>query len=136
MRQCRNASELEQATLKSGAVAQNIGDVDKAMAGAVTKVEATFRPRSKLLPHSAMGGRRRCHAKPARVRARNCDGVFRLLCRRGDYSGPWSDYARRVDRAGVAGRRCASLVVVAAAESCWIFWRGFHPLKANHRGLA
>jgi hypothetical protein len=33
MRQCRNASELEQATLKSGAVAQNIGDVDKAMAG-------------------------------------------------------------------------------------------------------
>src|SRR5215813_6946597 len=31
------AAELEQATLKPGAVAQNIGDVDKAMATAVTK---------------------------------------------------------------------------------------------------
>ena len=36
------ASELEKATLGSGAVAQNIGDADKAMAGAVTKVEATY----------------------------------------------------------------------------------------------
>jgi isoquinoline 1-oxidoreductase subunit beta len=35
-------AELEQATLKSGAVAQNIGDVDRAMASAVTKVEATY----------------------------------------------------------------------------------------------
>jgi isoquinoline 1-oxidoreductase beta subunit len=34
--------ELEKATLKSGAVAQNIGDADKAMATAVTKVEATY----------------------------------------------------------------------------------------------
>jgi isoquinoline 1-oxidoreductase beta subunit len=34
--------ELEQATLKPGAVAQNIGNVDQAMAGAVTKVEATY----------------------------------------------------------------------------------------------
>ena len=32
------AAELEKATLNSGAVAQNIGDVDKAMSGAVTKV--------------------------------------------------------------------------------------------------
>jgi isoquinoline 1-oxidoreductase beta subunit len=36
------ASELEKATLTSGAVAQNIGDVDKAMARAVTKVEAIY----------------------------------------------------------------------------------------------
>src|SRR3984893_12520340 len=36
------AVELEKATLNSGPVAQNIGDVDKAMAGAVTKVEATY----------------------------------------------------------------------------------------------
>jgi len=34
--------ELEKATLKSGAVAQSIGDADKAMASAVTKVEATY----------------------------------------------------------------------------------------------
>jgi isoquinoline 1-oxidoreductase subunit beta len=36
------AGELEKATLNAGAVAQNIGDVDKAMASAVTKVEATY----------------------------------------------------------------------------------------------
>ena len=36
------ASELETATLNPGAVAQNIGDVDKAMASAVTRVEATY----------------------------------------------------------------------------------------------
>jgi isoquinoline 1-oxidoreductase beta subunit len=36
------AAELEKATLNAGAVAQNIGDVDKAMPGAVTKVEATY----------------------------------------------------------------------------------------------
>src|SRR5262249_40590734 len=36
------AAELEQATLKPGAVAQNIGDVDKAMAQAATKVEALY----------------------------------------------------------------------------------------------
>src|SRR5262245_35471096 len=35
------AAELEQATLKPGAVAQNIGDVDRALAGAATKGEAT-----------------------------------------------------------------------------------------------
>jgi isoquinoline 1-oxidoreductase subunit beta len=35
-------AELEQATLKPGVVAENIGDVDKAMPGAVTKVEATY----------------------------------------------------------------------------------------------
>jgi isoquinoline 1-oxidoreductase subunit beta len=46
------ASELEQATLKSGAVAQNIGDVDKAMAGAVTKVEATYQ--LPFLAHATM----------------------------------------------------------------------------------
>jgi isoquinoline 1-oxidoreductase beta subunit len=33
---------LEKATLNSGAIAQNIGDVDKAMASAATKVEATY----------------------------------------------------------------------------------------------
>ena len=36
------AGDLERATLKPGAVAQNIGDVDKAMASAVTRVEATY----------------------------------------------------------------------------------------------
>jgi isoquinoline 1-oxidoreductase beta subunit len=36
------ARELENATLGSGAVAQNVGDVGKAMAGAVTKVEAIY----------------------------------------------------------------------------------------------
>jgi isoquinoline 1-oxidoreductase subunit beta len=46
------AGELEQATLKSGAVAQNIGDVDKAMASAVTKVEATYQV--PFLAHATM----------------------------------------------------------------------------------
>jgi isoquinoline 1-oxidoreductase beta subunit len=34
------AEELERTTLNPGAVAQTIGDADKAMASAVTKVEA------------------------------------------------------------------------------------------------
>jgi isoquinoline 1-oxidoreductase subunit beta len=34
--------QLEKATLNSGAVAQNIGDVDSAMASAATKVQATY----------------------------------------------------------------------------------------------
>jgi isoquinoline 1-oxidoreductase subunit beta len=46
------AGELEQATLNSGAVAQNVGDVDKAMAGAVTKVEATYH--LPFLAHATM----------------------------------------------------------------------------------
>ena len=46
------AGELEKATLNSGPVAQNIGDVDKAMAGAVTKVEATYQV--PFLAHAAM----------------------------------------------------------------------------------
>jgi isoquinoline 1-oxidoreductase beta subunit len=36
------AAALEKATLNSGPVAQNIGDVDKAMASAVTKVDAIY----------------------------------------------------------------------------------------------
>jgi isoquinoline 1-oxidoreductase beta subunit len=44
--------ELEKATLNSGAVAQNIGDVDKAMASALTKVEATYQV--PFLAHAAM----------------------------------------------------------------------------------
>ncbi|MBA1914225.1 xanthine dehydrogenase family protein molybdopterin-binding subunit, partial [Escherichia coli] len=36
------ARELEAATTKPGAVAQNIGDADNALAGAATKVEATY----------------------------------------------------------------------------------------------
>src|SRR5499427_4679352 len=46
------AGELEKATLNSGAVAQNIGDVDKAMASAVTKVEATYH--LPFLAHATM----------------------------------------------------------------------------------
>ena len=46
------AHELEQATLSSGPVAQNIGDVDKALAGAVTKVEAIYQV--PFLAHAAM----------------------------------------------------------------------------------
>src|SRR5262249_294638 len=46
------AGELEQATLKPGAVAQNIGDVDKAIASAVTKVEATYH--LPFLAHATM----------------------------------------------------------------------------------
>jgi isoquinoline 1-oxidoreductase beta subunit len=46
------AGELEKATLKAGAVAQNIGDVDKAMAGAVTKVEAIYQV--PFLAHATM----------------------------------------------------------------------------------
>src|SRR6202030_2570716 len=46
------ASELEKATLNSGAVAQNIGDIDKAMASAVTKVEATYQV--PFLAHATM----------------------------------------------------------------------------------
>lgn len=46
------ARELEQATLKPGAVAQNIGDADSAMAGAVTKVEARYEV--PFLAHATM----------------------------------------------------------------------------------
>jgi isoquinoline 1-oxidoreductase beta subunit len=44
--------ELEQATLSAGPVAQNIGDIDKAMARAVTKVEAIYQV--PFLAHAAM----------------------------------------------------------------------------------
>jgi isoquinoline 1-oxidoreductase beta subunit len=46
------ARELDQATLGSGAVAQNIGDVGKAMASAATKVEATYQV--PFLAHATM----------------------------------------------------------------------------------
>ncbi|WP_338690233.1 xanthine dehydrogenase family protein molybdopterin-binding subunit [Bradyrhizobium sp. 26S5] len=46
------ARELEAATTKPGTVAQNIGDADKAMAGAVTKVEATYQ--LPFLAHATM----------------------------------------------------------------------------------
>jgi isoquinoline 1-oxidoreductase beta subunit len=45
-------AELEKATLNPGAVAQNVGDVDTAMAGAVTKVEATYQV--PFLAHATM----------------------------------------------------------------------------------
>jgi len=44
--------ELEKATLNPGAVAQNIGNVDRAMASAVTKVEATYQV--PFLAHATM----------------------------------------------------------------------------------
>ncbi len=44
--------ELEKATLNSGPVAQNIGNIDKAMASAVTKVEATYQV--PFLAHATM----------------------------------------------------------------------------------
>jgi isoquinoline 1-oxidoreductase beta subunit len=46
------ARELEQATLGSGAVAQNVGDVEKALARAATKVEATYQV--PFLAHATM----------------------------------------------------------------------------------
>jgi isoquinoline 1-oxidoreductase beta subunit len=46
------ARELEAATTKPGAVAQNIGDADKAMAGAATKVEASYQ--LPFLAHATM----------------------------------------------------------------------------------
>jgi isoquinoline 1-oxidoreductase beta subunit len=46
------ARELDQATLGSGAVAQNIGDADKAIAGAATKLEATYEV--PFLAHATM----------------------------------------------------------------------------------
>jgi isoquinoline 1-oxidoreductase subunit beta len=46
------AGELEKATLTSGAVAQNIGNVEAAMAGAVTKVEAAYQV--PFLAHATM----------------------------------------------------------------------------------
>src|SRR6202030_1204235 len=44
--------ELEKATLKSGPVAQNVGNVEQAMASAVAKVEATYQV--PFLAHAAM----------------------------------------------------------------------------------
>src|SRR3989454_1796404 len=46
------ASQIEKATPKSGAVAQNIGNVDEAMASAVTKVEAIYQV--PFLAHATM----------------------------------------------------------------------------------
>ena len=46
------AGELEKATLGPGAVAQNIGDVDKAMAGAASKIEAAYQV--PFLAHATM----------------------------------------------------------------------------------
>src|SRR5262249_59113112 len=46
------ASELERATLSPGSVAQNTGDAEKAMAGAVTKVEAIYQV--PFLAHATM----------------------------------------------------------------------------------
>lgn len=46
------ARELEAATTKPGAVAQNIGDADNALAGAATKVEATYQ--LPFLAHATM----------------------------------------------------------------------------------
>src|SRR3981189_2183176 len=46
------AGALEQATLNSGAGAQNVGDSEKAMAPAVTKVEATYQV--PFLAHATM----------------------------------------------------------------------------------
>jgi isoquinoline 1-oxidoreductase subunit beta len=46
------ARELEQATLAPGAVAQNVGDADKAIASAATKVEATYQV--PFLAHATM----------------------------------------------------------------------------------
>jgi isoquinoline 1-oxidoreductase subunit beta len=44
--------DLEKATLKSGSVAQNIGDIDSAMVSAATKVEATYQV--PFLAHATM----------------------------------------------------------------------------------
>src|SRR5262245_59810539 len=46
------ARALDQATLRSGALAQNIGDVDKAMAGAAVKIEALYQV--PFLAHATM----------------------------------------------------------------------------------
>jgi isoquinoline 1-oxidoreductase beta subunit len=46
------ATELEKATLNSGPVAQNVGEVNKAMASAVTKVEAKYQV--PFLAHATM----------------------------------------------------------------------------------
>ncbi len=46
------ARELEAATTKLGAVAQNTGDADKAMAGAATKIEASYQ--LPFLAHATM----------------------------------------------------------------------------------
>src|SRR5437016_4737684 len=46
------ARELESATLNAGAVAQNIGDVDNALASVATKVEATYQ--LPFLAHATM----------------------------------------------------------------------------------
>jgi isoquinoline 1-oxidoreductase beta subunit len=46
------ARELEQATLKAGAIAQNIGDADKAMAKAATRVEVSYQ--LPFLAHATM----------------------------------------------------------------------------------
>src|SRR5262249_47471744 len=46
------ARELERATTKPGPVAQNVGDANKAIAGAATKIEATYQV--PFLAHATM----------------------------------------------------------------------------------
>ena len=46
------AAELEEATLGTGAIAQNLGDADKALSGAATRVDAVYQ--LPFLAHAAM----------------------------------------------------------------------------------
>jgi isoquinoline 1-oxidoreductase beta subunit len=78
------AGELEKATLGSGAVAQNIGNVEQAMAGAVTKVEATYH--LPFLAHATM--------EPM-----NCTvHVRKDGCESGSAARPWRESRRRPRR--------------------------------------
>ena len=85
-----------------GAVAQNIGDADKAMAGAATKVEATYQP---PVPGACHDGADELHGARPQGRLRNLDRHPGDRARPGDRRKGCRPAAREGHRAQSSDRR-------------------------------